>query len=119
MRKHAIAQIGFAAAREAVNVDAPAVTEKSLQRRAEQNQRGILDQRALAVRAAQRRVDAALDQPRQGDTGKVGGNEREDAEKQEPAVAINEKLDAMVIAENRSVLFFAPVNSPSAILSRW
>jgi hypothetical protein len=59
--KHPIAQIGFAATRETMNIDAPAVAEKALQCRAEQDQRGIFDRRAPAVRAAQRRVDPALD----------------------------------------------------------
>jgi hypothetical protein len=114
--KHPIAQIGFAAARETMNMDAPAIAEEALQCRAEQNQRGIFDQRALAIRAAQRRVDTALNQPRQRDTGQVGGDEREDAENEKAAVAINQKLDAMVIAKNRSALFFTPVNSPSAVV---
>jgi len=119
MGKNAIAQIGFAAPRETVNVDAPTVAEKSLQRRAEQNQRGIFDQRPLGVSGPERRIDTALDQPRQRDTGEVGGDEREDAENEEPAVAINEKLDPMVIAKNRPVLFFYAARSPSAILILW
>jgi len=50
-------------------------------------------------------IDAALDQPGQGDAGEIGADQRENAEDKETAMAINEKLNTMVIAKNLCVPF--------------
>jgi hypothetical protein len=52
----------------------------------------------------ERSIDAALDQPRQSDTGKICGDQREKAEDEETAVALDEKLDAVVVAKNCAAL---------------
>ena len=57
--------------------------------------------------ARKRRIDAALDQPRQRDAGKIGGDQGNNAEQEQPAVAVNEKLDPVVVAKNLSILWFA------------
>ena len=55
----------------------------------------------------QRGIDAALDEPGQSDAGEIGSDQRQNAEDDESAVALDEKLDAVVIAQNRSILLFA------------
>ena len=107
MGEHDIAQVGLATAREAVNVNAPAEAKKALQRCRAENQQGISDERSVAVLGAHRRVDAAFDQPWQGKTGKISGDQGKNAEKEQPSVAVNEKLDPVVIAKNLCVLWFA------------
>ena len=52
MGEHPIAQIGLAAAREAMNIDAPAVAKKTLQRGGAENQQRVgQEQRALPLLA--------------------------------------------------------------------
>src|SRR6266545_8007191 len=105
MSEHSIAQIGFAATRKAVDIDTPAVAEESLQRGSTENQQRIFEQGSTALRRAQRRVDTVLDQPGQSDTGEIGSDKRENAEDKKMPVAVDEKLNAVVIAKNRDVLF--------------
>jgi hypothetical protein len=110
MSEHSIAQIGFAAPRKAVDIDTPAVTEESLQRGSTENQQRIFEQGSIAFRRAQRRVDAVLDQPGQSDTGEIGSDKRDNAEDKKMPVAVDEKLNAVVIAKNRGVLFVRSSN---------
>jgi len=105
--EHDIAQVRLATTREAVNINAPAKAKKALQRCRAENQQGVSDERRVAVPGAQRRVDAAFDQPWQGQTGKIGGDQGKNTEQEQPAVAVNEKLDPVVIAQNLRVLWFA------------
>jgi len=107
MGEHDFAQIGLAAARETVNVDAPAEAKETLQCGRANYQQRVGQRRSVAILGPQRRVDAALDQPRQGDAGEIGGDEGNNAEQEQPAVAVNEKLDPVVVAKNLSVLWFA------------
>src|SRR5258706_3958390 len=107
MRKNPIAQVCLAAAREAVNIDAPAVAEKPLERRRAEDQQGIMKQRQTSIFGVQRGIDAALDQPGKRDAGQISGDQRQDAEENQPAIALDEKLDAVVIAKNFSILWFA------------
>ena len=44
----------------------------------------------------------------------IGGDQREQAEHEESAVAVNEKLDAMVIAENLSYPSWVCAQTPRA-----
>jgi hypothetical protein len=59
-----------------------------------------VEQRAIAGTLAKSRVDTVLDQPRQGDAGEIGGNQRNDAENKKPAMAIDQKPDAVVMTKN-------------------
>jgi hypothetical protein len=112
MSKYPVAKVGFAAARETVDVDAPEVAEKPLQRRGTENQQRILEQGTIGV-GADRRIDAALDQPGQGDTREIGSDERENAKDEKTPVAINKELDAVVVAENRRFLWVMTAKWPS------
>ena len=87
-----------------MNVDAPAVAKKSLHRGGAEDQQRIAEQRALGA-MVKSGIDAALDQPRQGDAGEIGADQRKNAENEETAMTINEKLNTMVIAKNLCVLF--------------
>ena len=106
MSEDPIAQIRLAAARKTMNIDAPAVAEKTLQRCRAEDQQRIVDQRSVSFAGMKGGIDAALDQPRQGDAGEIGGDQRQDAEKYKPAVALDKKLNPVVIAKNFSVLWF-------------
>ena len=109
---YAVPKVGFAAARETVDVDAPEVAEKPLQRRGTENQQRILEQGTIGV-GADRRIDAALDQPGQGDAREIGSDERENAKDEKTPVAINKELDAVVVAENRRFLWVMTAKWPS------
>jgi hypothetical protein len=89
MGKNPIPQIGLAAPRETVDIDAPAVTKKALHSGGAEDQQRILDQRAIAGRGAKRGIDAALDQPRQANAGEVGGNQRQNAQDEKPSMPVN------------------------------
>jgi hypothetical protein len=104
MREHPVAQIRLATAREAVNVYAPAVAKETLQTGGAKNQQWIIELRIVGFPGGQRRIDAALDQPGQSDAGKVGGDERNDAENDKPAIAVDEKLDALIVTKNLPLL---------------
>ena len=104
MSEHDVAQISLAAARETVNVDAPAEAQKPLQRGRAQYQQRVGQQRNVAFLSAQRRVDAAFDQPRQGDAGEIGGDQGNNADNEQPAVAVNEKFDPVIVTQNLSIL---------------
>jgi hypothetical protein len=58
----------------------------------------------IAARVAERGIDTVLDQPRQSDPCQIGRYEGKNAEDEKTAIAINEKLDTMIIAKNLSVL---------------
>jgi len=62
-----------------------------------------MDQRWIAVFGAERGIDPVLDQPWQRNAGEVGGDQRKNTENEKTAVAVNEKLDPVVIAKNISV----------------
>jgi hypothetical protein len=79
MQEYPVAEIRFTTARETVDIDTPAIPEKPLKSGGEQNQQRVLNQRALGV-GVQRRIDAAFDQPRQRDAGKISADEREKPE---------------------------------------
>jgi len=87
-----------------VDVNPPKISEQTLEGGGADNQRWIFEQRAIAPRVAKRRIDAVLDQPGQGDAREIRRDQRENAQDEKAAVAINQELDAMVMAKNRSVL---------------
>jgi hypothetical protein len=87
-----------------VDVDAPAVTEKPLQGRGAENQQGVAQQRSVGGVPIKRRIEAAFDQPGERNAREVGGDQRYNAKKQKPAVALDEKFDAVVMTENLFVL---------------
>src|SRR5262245_9979537 len=101
--KDPVPQIRFTAAREAVDVDAPAIAKQSLHCRRAENQQGIIELRDRSLLGGQSGIDAALDQPGQSDTGEIGGDQRKNTEDDKPAVAVDEEFDALVIAKNRSI----------------
>jgi hypothetical protein len=86
-----------------VDVDAPAITEKTLKRCRAENQDRVIKQRALRLGDTERRIDTPLDQPGQRDAGQIRGDQRENAEDQIAAVPVNEKFNAMVIAADVSI----------------
>src|SRR5581483_4106243 len=104
VREDPVAQIGLAAPREAVDIDAPAVAEKTLKGGGAKNQQRILDQRAPPASAVERGVDAALDEPGQRDAGEIRGDEREDAQDEKTPIAVDEKFYALIVVKNRRVL---------------
>jgi hypothetical protein len=110
--KYAVPKLGFAATREAVDVDAPAVAEETLQGCGAEDQQRILEQGTIGG-GAERRIDAIFDQPGQSDAREIGGDERKDAEDEITPVALNEKLDAVVVAENRRILWLMTAKRPS------
>jgi hypothetical protein len=79
MREYPVAEIRFTTAREAVDIDTPAIPEKPLKSGGEQNQKRVLNERALGV-AVQRRIDAPFDQPWKRDAGKISADEGEKPE---------------------------------------
>ena len=89
-----------------MNVNAPAEAKETLQRGRADDQQRVGQQRGAALLGPQRRVDATLDQPRQGDAGEIGGDQGNDAEQEQPAIAVNEKLDPVVVTKNLSILWF-------------
>jgi hypothetical protein len=82
MGEHDIAQIGLAAARETMNVDAPTEAKETLQRGRPDNQQRVGQQRGGVLLGSQSGIDAALDQPGQGDAGEIGGDQGNDAEQE-------------------------------------
>ena len=87
-----------------MNVNTPTEAKEALQRSRAENQQRVSDERGAAVLGMQRRIDAAFDQPGQGYAGKIGGDQRNNAKKEQSAVAVNEKLDPMIIVKNLSIL---------------
>jgi putative intracellular protease/amidase len=69
----------------------------------QQYQQRILEQRSTGA-AVKRGVDAAFDQPRQGDAGEIGSDQRKKAEDEKAAVALDQKLDTVVVAKNCDAL---------------
>jgi hypothetical protein len=102
--KYAVPKLGFAATRETVDINAPAIAEETLQRGGAEDQQRILKQRTIG-RGAERRIDTALDQPGQGDAREIGGDERQNAKDEITSVAINEKFDPVVVATNCRILW--------------
>jgi hypothetical protein len=72
-----------------VDIDAPAVAKKSLQRGGAEDQQRIPEQRATGVRGAKRRIDAAFDQPGEGDAGKVRADQRKNTQDEKAAMPVN------------------------------
>jgi hypothetical protein len=102
--EHHVAQVGLAAARKTVNVNTPAKTKKTLKRSRAENQQWVSNERFVTALGAQRRIDAAFDQPRQGDAGEIGGDQRNNTEEEQPAIAVNQEFDAVIIVKNFSIL---------------
>jgi hypothetical protein len=76
MREDLVAQIRLAAAREAVDVHAPAIAKQALQRGGAEDQERVANQRGFAGFRLERAIDAVLDQPWQRDARQIGGDER-------------------------------------------
>src|SRR4029077_16647638 len=74
--EYPVPPVRLAAAREAVNIDPPAIAEKSLQRGGAQNQKRILERKRFTGAAVERGIDAALDQPGDRHAGKIGCDKR-------------------------------------------
>ena len=104
MGENSIPQVRFATAGETVNVDPPAITENALECGGAQNQQGVFQREYLGGALMQCRIDASLDQPGKGHAGEIGSDERENSEDEKTPVTLDEKLDAVVIAQNRDVL---------------
>ena len=96
-----------------MNIDPPAVAEKSLERGGPQDQQRILNQRWAGLFGAESRIDAALDQPRNGDTRQIRSDQRQNAEDEKTAMAVNKKFDPVVIATNFGVLWQAAKKDPT------
>ncbi len=60
-----------------------------MQRGGAENQKRVLEQRSLGIARAERRIDAALDQPRQSDAGEIGGDQRNNAEDEEISMTVD------------------------------
>ena len=88
-----------------MNVDAPAVAEKSLHRGGAKDQQRIPEQRTVRCPVVESGIDAALDQPGQGDAREIGADQREDAEDKETTMTVDKKLNAVVITKNLCVPF--------------
>jgi len=61
------------------------------------------------------RIDGVLDEPRQRHAGKVRGDQGKNPKNQETAIAINEKLDAVVMTKNLGFLLLVV---PTRIIHR-
>jgi hypothetical protein len=71
-----------------------------------------VNQRTSRLFRAESRIDAALDQPGDGDAREVGRDQRQDTEDEKPPVPVNEEFDAVVITKNFSVLWQAAEKGP-------
>jgi hypothetical protein len=63
-----------------------------------------LSQRSAGLFSAESGIDAALDQPRNGDARQIRGDQRQNAEDEKTAMPVNKEFDPIVIAENDCVL---------------
>jgi hypothetical protein len=70
-----------------------------------------VNQRTGRLFRAESRIDAALDQPGDGDAREIGRDQRQNTENEKPPVPVNEKFDAVVIVKN--ILFL--VKQPSCV----
>jgi hypothetical protein len=66
-----------------------------------------MNQRTGRLFRAESRIDAALDQPGDGDAREVGRDQRQNTENEKSPVPVNKEFDAVVIAKNFSVLWQA------------
>ena len=81
-----------------MNIDAPAITEKSLEHGSAENHQRVAEQRPRVARPIQGRIDPSLDQPGKRHAGKIRGDQRKNAQDEKMTVAVNEKLDPVVVA---------------------
>jgi hypothetical protein len=96
MGEDRISQVRFRPPGKAVNVDAPEITEASLQERGAQDQERVLQYAPQVPLFGDDGVDSPFDQPRYGHSREIGGDEGGDPEDQEVAIPDDEELETRI-----------------------